>query len=68
MDARILSGVSAVYESAMTGKPLPVQKQVSDEILVGTLNHNGVIRAQAAKVGRRSISRKGRGRQSRLLR
>lgn len=51
VDARILSGVSAVDESAMTGEPLPVQKQVGDEILAGTLNHNGVIRAQATKVG-----------------
>lgn len=51
VDARIMSGVSAVDESAMTGEPLPVQKQVGDEILAGTLNHNGVIRAQATKVG-----------------
>jgi Zn2+/Cd2+-exporting ATPase len=52
VDARILSGVSAVDESAMTGEPLPVQKQAGDQILAGTLNHNGVIRAQATKVGR----------------
>jgi Zn2+/Cd2+-exporting ATPase len=52
VDARILSGVSAVDESAMTGEPLPVQKQADDQILAGTLNHNGVIRAQATKVGR----------------
>jgi Zn2+/Cd2+-exporting ATPase len=51
VDARILSGVSAVDESAMTGEPLPVQKQVGDDILAGTLNHNGVIKARAVKVG-----------------
>lgn len=51
VDARILSGVSAVDESAMTGEPLPVEKQVGDDILAGTLNHNGVIRAEATKVG-----------------
>jgi Zn2+/Cd2+-exporting ATPase len=49
VDARILSGVSAVDESAMTGEPLPVQKQVGDDILAGTLNHNGVIKAQAVQ-------------------
>ncbi len=51
VDARILSGVSAVDESAMTGEPLPVEKQVGDDILAGTLNHNGVLRAEATKVG-----------------
>jgi Cd2+/Zn2+-exporting ATPase len=51
VDATILSGVSAVDESAMTGEPLPVEKQLGDTILAGTLNHNGVIRAKATKVG-----------------
>ena len=52
VDARILSGVSAVDESAMTGEPLPVEKQIGDDILAGTLNHNGVIKARATKVGK----------------
>ena len=51
VDASIISGVSAVDESAMTGEPLPVEKQVGDLILAGTLNHNGVIRAKAVKIG-----------------
>lgn len=51
VDARILSGVSAVDESAMTGEPIPVEKQIGDDILAGTLNHNGVLRATATKVG-----------------
>jgi Cd2+/Zn2+-exporting ATPase len=52
VDATILSGVSAVDESAMTGEPLPVEKQIGDTILAGTLNHNGVIKAKATKVGK----------------
>jgi Cd2+/Zn2+-exporting ATPase len=52
VDACILSGVSAVDESAMTGEPLPVEKQVGDDILAGTLNHNGVIKAEAIKIGK----------------
>jgi Cd2+/Zn2+-exporting ATPase len=51
VDAVIVSGVSAVDESAMTGEPLPVEKQVGDTILAGTLNHNGVLKAQVSKVG-----------------
>jgi Cd2+/Zn2+-exporting ATPase len=52
VDATILSGVSAVDESAMTGEPLPIEKQIGDTILAGTLNHNGVIKAKATKVGK----------------
>ncbi len=52
VDAVILSGVSAVDESAMTGESLPAEKQVGDDILAGTLNYNGVLRAEATKVGR----------------
>ncbi len=52
VDACIVSGVSAVDESSMTGEPLPVGKKAGDTILAGTLNHNGVIRAEATKVGK----------------
>jgi len=51
VDAKIVAGVSAVDESAMTGEPLPVEKRVGDMILAGTMNHNGVIRAHTVKVG-----------------
>lgn len=51
VDACIVSGSSAVDESAMTGEPIPVIKQAGDTILAGTLNHNGVIRARVTSVG-----------------
>ncbi len=52
VDACIISGVSAVDESAMTGESLPVEKQAGDNILAGTLNYNGVLKAQTTKVGK----------------
>lgn len=51
VDACIVSGVSAVDESAMTGEPLPVEKQGGDTVLAGTLNHNGVLKVRITKVG-----------------
>ena len=51
VDAVVLSGVSAVDESAMTGEPLPREKQIGDTILAGTLNHNGVLTATTTKIG-----------------
>ena len=52
VDACILAGASAVDESAMTGESLPVEKKAGDDILAGTLNLNGVLRARTTKVGR----------------
>lgn len=51
VDAVIISGVSAVDESSMTGEHMPRQVREGDSILAGTLNHNGVLRAEAVKVG-----------------
>ncbi|TVQ96697.1 MAG: cation-translocating P-type ATPase [Desulfovibrionales bacterium] len=51
VDARIVAGASALDESAITGESLPVTRNVGDEVLAGTLNHNGVLRIRAEKVG-----------------
>lgn len=51
VDAGIVSGISLIDESSMTGESLPVEKQEGDEILAGTLNLNGVLQAQTVKVG-----------------
>ncbi len=51
VDARILSGITAIDESSMTGEPLPREKGPGDEVFAGTLNQNGVIEIDAVKVG-----------------
>lgn len=47
MDGIIESGNSSVDESMITGESIPVEKQVGDEVLMGTLNVQGslIIRA-----------------------
>lgn len=51
VDGVVVEGASAIDESAITGEALPVEKQAGDRIFAGTLNHNGVLKVQAEKVG-----------------
>ncbi len=51
VDGIVVSGQSAVDESMLTGESLPVEKQVGDKVIGGSLNANGVITMQAKAVG-----------------
>jgi Cd2+/Zn2+-exporting ATPase len=55
VDARIVAGTTAVDESAITGESLPVSKNKGDQVLAGTLNHNGVLHIRAEKVGQDTL-------------
>ncbi len=51
VDGRILSGESAVDESALTGESIPTDKSIGDTVSAGTLNTSGFIRCEALRVG-----------------
>jgi Cd2+/Zn2+-exporting ATPase len=51
VDGQVIEGSSAIDESAITGEPMPREKRVGDAVFAGTLNHNGVLRIRADKVG-----------------
>ena len=51
VDGVILSGTTAVDESTITGESIPCTRKAGDQVLAGTLSHNGVIEIEAARVG-----------------
>ncbi|MFV9676947.1 MAG: heavy metal translocating P-type ATPase [Methanosarcinales archaeon] len=55
VDGEVVGGESYVDESMITGEPIPTLKNKGDNVIGGTLNKNGVIRFQAAKIGRDTV-------------
>ncbi|MGB5557615.1 MAG: copper-translocating P-type ATPase, partial [Paracoccaceae bacterium] len=51
VDARVIEGYSSVDESMITGESLPVEKNDGDTVTGGTINKNGSLVIEAAKVG-----------------
>lgn len=51
VDGVVLSGVSAVDESALTGESIPVEKAEGDSVSAATVNQTGFIRCEASRVG-----------------
>ncbi|KAF5433724.1 Cu+-exporting ATPase, partial [Candidatus Methanophagaceae archaeon] len=55
VDGEVVGGESYVDESMISGEPIPTLKSKGDNVIGGTLNKNGVIRFQAAKIGRDTV-------------
>ncbi|MFD7919159.1 heavy metal translocating P-type ATPase [Streptomyces sp. NPDC059740] len=48
-DGRVLDGASDVDQATITGEPLPVARQVGDEVFAGTLNGRGALRVKVER-------------------
>lgn len=55
VDGIILEGQSAVDESMLTGEPLPVEKNIGDTIVGGTINGDGLLQFTATRVGSETV-------------
>jgi Cu2+-exporting ATPase len=51
VDAVVEEGKSEVHESMITGESLPVPKTSGSELIGGSINKNGTLRARAIRVG-----------------
>ncbi|MCI3270547.1 heavy metal translocating P-type ATPase [Streptomyces cylindrosporus] len=48
-DGRVLDGASEVDQATITGEPLPVAKEVGDEVFAGTVNGTGALRVRVER-------------------
>ncbi len=55
VDGKIISGQSYVDESMITGEPMPVQKEIGDTVVSGTMNTTGSFTFEATKVGSETV-------------
>jgi Cd2+/Zn2+-exporting ATPase len=51
VDGVVRQGASSVDESPITGESMPWEKAEGDQVYAGTLNHNGVLKICAERVG-----------------
>lgn len=51
IDGSVVSGSSSVDESMLTGESIPVEKNVGDEVIGGSFNHNGMLHVKVSRVG-----------------
>jgi Cu+-exporting ATPase len=55
VDGKLTDGNSAIDESMVTGESIPVEKNVGDTVIGGTINKNGSFIFQATKVGSETL-------------
>lgn len=51
VDGVVITGSSAINESALTGESIPVDKEPGDNVYAATINQSGYIECEAIKVG-----------------
>jgi Cu+-exporting ATPase len=51
VDGVVLDGHTSIDQSMITGESMPIEKKAGDQVIGGTINKTGFVRAKAEKVG-----------------
>jgi heavy metal translocating P-type ATPase len=54
-DGEVVDGASEVDQASITGEPLPVLKELGDEVFAGTLNGTGALRVRVNRAANESV-------------
>ena len=54
-DGQIVYGQSSIDESMITGESIPVDKNIGDKVIGGTINKNGYLQFKASAVGSHTV-------------
>lgn len=54
VDGEILEGYAHLDESFITGESKPIEKNIGDKVIAGSLNYDGFIKYKAEKIGKES--------------
>ncbi len=55
VDGQVVSGISTVDESLVTGEPIPVAKAAGDQVIGGSINQTGMLIIETTRVGEESF-------------
>ncbi len=55
VDGEVIEGSSTIDESMVTGEPIPIIKQVGDEVIGATINKTGSFKFKALRVGKDTL-------------
>lgn len=55
VDGVVIEGNSYVDESMINGEPIPNSKYVSSDVFAGTINHEGILKIKAEKIGKDTV-------------
>lgn len=55
VDGVIIEGISSIDEAMLTGEPMPVEKNINDKVIGGTVNQSGSFLFRATHIGKDTV-------------